>query len=187
MSAETNETVGEQHFVLQGQGFARHETSDSYSDVWLTPDPYVLPLGEFDLDPCAWPGRLLPNCREHYFERGLEREWVGRVFMNAPYSILEGFVRRFYKHRQGIALTFLRAETKLFFRYVWPHASGILIPNRRIAFLNSDGKESGNCSGTASVYFTESDARVLRECSIPGAFIAGADVTRKCAKLSLFD
>lgn len=173
---------------MVGQGFAQHETVEDYSDVWLTPNDYVLPLGEFDLDPCAWPTRLLPNCREHYFDRGLEREWHGRVFMNAPYSILEGFVKKFYQHRRGIALTFLRAETKLFFKYVWPHASGMLIPDRRITFLKPDGAQADGTSGAASVYFTfnDADARVLRECSIPGAFIGRADVERKYSALPLF-
>lgn len=173
-----------------GEGFAQHETSaENYSDVWLTPDEWVVPLGEFDLDPCAWPARLLKNCRNHFFERGLEQAWKGRVFMNAPYSQLEAWLKKLFAHKNGIALTFFRAETKPFFRYVWPHAKGILIPDKRICFLKPDGTPADNSGGAANVYFTfnDSDARVLKTCSIAGAFIAGADVTRKYKPLSLFD
>jgi hypothetical protein len=172
-----------------GQGFGQHERAEDYSDVWLTPHRYVLPLGEFDLDPCAWEPRPLPNCREHYFKLGVEREWRGRVWMNAPYSLLEPFVRKFWRHEGGgVALTFLRAETDLFMNVVWRHAKGLLIPAKRIPFIRGDGSESTNSAGTASVYFTftERDARVLRECSIPGVYIDGAGIERKFSRLTLF-
>ncbi|OUL23993.1 hypothetical protein BV378_20405 [Nostoc sp. RF31YmG] len=61
------------------------------SDCWYTPLHIVQlvleVLGEIDLDPCADDGRHIPAAL-HYTTtlNGLLQKWLGRVFMNPPYS-----------------------------------------------------------------------------------------------------
>jgi site-specific DNA-methyltransferase (adenine-specific) len=60
------------------------------SDHWATPreivDNLEAEFGAFDLDPCCMHGTA--KARHFYtpVENGLEWPWVGRVFLNPPYS-----------------------------------------------------------------------------------------------------
>lgn len=82
--------------------------------VQLTSDDYYTPphiferLGlTFDMDVCAPPGGVewVPARRfVTMAEDGLQADWVGRVWMNPPYSQATPWVRKFITHRHGIAL-----------------------------------------------------------------------------------
>jgi hypothetical protein len=58
--------------------------------VWLTPPEILSVLGRFDLDPCAAPPPRPWATANHHFDGfnydGLKEPWLGRVWMNPPYT-----------------------------------------------------------------------------------------------------
>src|ERR1700722_12042594 len=97
------------------------------TDTWLTPLELIEALGEFDLDPCGYPGHLTAKklfCEPQH--DGLKLKWSGRVWLNPPYgSECKHWMRRLIRHGRGTALVFARIETK-WFQEMIPHASAIL-------------------------------------------------------------
>lgn len=143
---------------------------------WLTPRHLVEPLGEFDLDPCGAPGHELA-AKTYLLENGddgLRDEWSGRVWLNPPYGKeAEAFLARMADYGHGTALIFARTETKVWHKYVWPKAAGILFLAGRVTFLSADGVPAAANSGAPSVLvaYGEADAAALAASSIPGRFI----------------
>lgn len=118
------------------------------TDVWLTPLRVIEALGPFDLDPCGeahW-----PTARTIYTERGLERDWFGRVWLNPPYSEVERWLDRLVEHGRGIALVFARTETR-WAQKILPRASSIYFPAGRFCFHRRDGSKAGN-AGAPSMF-----------------------------------
>ena len=80
----------------------------------LTSDDYYTPawvferMGiTFDLDVCAPPGGVDWIPADRYFTQeddGLAQPWVGRVWMNPPFSGTAAWVDRFIDHRHGVCL-----------------------------------------------------------------------------------
>ncbi len=61
----------------------------------------------FDLDVCAPIGGVpwIPAARHYTIEDdALRQDWVGRVWMNPPFSDIRHFAPRFQQHANGIAL-----------------------------------------------------------------------------------
>jgi ParB family transcriptional regulator, chromosome partitioning protein len=74
-------------------------------DEWYTPEEYIEAarkvLGSIDLDPASNAAAQEVVKAASYFTKdddGLEREWLGRVFVNPPYSypLIEKFVTKLY-------------------------------------------------------------------------------------------
>ena len=119
------------------------------NDEWLTP-PYIIDaLGgslSFNLDPCAPINRPWDTAKHHFTrqEDGLLQDWLGRVWLNPPYGNRTGlWLRKLQRHGDGIALTFARTETKMFFDYVWPHAAAVFFLKGRLRFYTVTGAEGG--------------------------------------------
>lgn len=78
------------------------------SDDWYTPYYVIEALGlTYDLDPCAPPGGVpwIPAAKVFTEANdGLTQFWVGRVWLNPPYSNPWMWVRRLKEHGNGIAL-----------------------------------------------------------------------------------
>jgi len=130
----------------------RHETPNKgATDIWLTPISIVRSLGVFDLDPCAWPGH--PTAKEQYFERGLEQEWAGRVWLNPPYSEVGKWLNRLADHGMGIALVFARTDTK-WFHQVCDKSDSVFFPAGRLTFLKSDFTIPSGNAGAPSVFLS---------------------------------
>ena len=94
------------------------EKSANTTDEWYTPKEIIDALGKFDLDPCA-PVKPLWQTAETMYNKnhdGLTKDWVGRVWLNPPYSrpLIEQFVRKLAQHGNGIALLFNRCDSKMF-------------------------------------------------------------------------
>ena len=103
-------------------GMGSHQSSRMVSDEHLTPKEILYSLGHFDLDPCAPCIRPWPMATIHYTveDDGLSKEWHGRVWCNPPYgSEVSKWLKKLYKHNDGIALIFARTETNMFFDWVW--------------------------------------------------------------------
>lgn len=150
-------------------------SSDEYSDVWLTPPEILQPLGDFDLDPCASKQRPWPIADTHYTieDDGLSSEWFGRVFLNPPYSRVSEFMERMSDHGNGITLVFARTDTQYFHRFIFPVADSILFIEGRLTFYKPSGVKGKSNGGAPSclVAYGDGNSRALRESGIRGKFI----------------
>lgn len=167
-----------------GRGIGGHQSSRMGTDTWLTPRHVLDALGEFDLDPCSAPDpNFWPTARKHitWPRDGLSEPWHGRVWLNPPYG-REAWVwlERLALHGVGTALIFARTETSGFVRTVWDGADAILFLHGRLRFHRADGSlpdrdgAGSNSSGAPSclVAYGESDAEVLKHCSLPGTYVS---------------
>jgi hypothetical protein len=154
-----------------------HQSAAMLKDEWLTPPHVLEALGEFDLDPSAPINRPWGTAKHHYtiLDDGLKQEWAGRVWCNPPYG-LEAikWLNRLAGHGNGIALIFARTETRMFFKEVWPKASGVLFLEGRLYFHHVDGTRASQNSGAPSVLiaYGQNNAECLKACLLPGKFIA---------------
>jgi hypothetical protein len=162
-------------------GMGSHQSAAMLKDEWLTPPEIIDALGgskSFDLDPCAPITRPWDMAKQHYTiaDDGLTKLWHGRVWFNPPYGgplIVGPWMRRMVKHGRGIALTFARTETELFFETVWREATAILFLEGRLYFHHVDGKRARANAGAPSVLvaYGEDDAQILSNCKISGQFL----------------
>ena len=115
---------------------------DAQKEEWLTPKFILDALAPFDLDPCAPVNRPWPMAAKHFTieDNGLIRSWKGFVWCNPPYGReTKKWFRRLREHGNGIALTFARTETKMFFENVWNGADAILFLKGRLNFCDTTG------------------------------------------------
>lgn len=142
---------------------------------WLTPKWIVDELGVFDLDPCGAPGYELATetFQIDDGQDGLILPWNGRVWLNPPYGKeAPPFLAKMAEHKNGIAFIFARTETKAFFDYVWNSATAILFLKGRVKFMLDDFTTPGSANApSVLIAYSEFDADVLRNCSIPGKFV----------------
>lgn len=149
----------------------RGQTSD-----WLTPPEIIAALGEFDLDPCC-PKRMpwkTAKVMLYPTDGKVEREWFGRVWLNAPYGPeLWPWLAKLAAHGNGIAIAFARTETKGFFEHVWRKAHAVLFLEGRLHFYHADGTRAKANSGGPSVLiaYGSNNADALESSGLGGAFI----------------
>jgi hypothetical protein len=161
-----------------------HQKTVGDSQSWVTPRWLLDALGPFDLDPCAADPRPWSCAAENYTQRGLERAWRGRVFLNPPFDRYEvgKWVRRLAEHGSGTALLHARTEAD-WFAPVWQSASGILFLADRIHFHYPDGSRARANSGAPAVLvaFSAYDLERLEQSKIAGHL---ATVWRRCPPTS---
>lgn len=98
----------------------------SKSDEWSTPQDFFdkihAELGPFDIDACAT--RENTKCGAHYFnkyEDGLTHPWLGKVWLNPPYSQIKLWMKKAYEESQKGALVVClvpsRTDTRWFHDY----------------------------------------------------------------------
>ena len=78
-------------------------SDDYYTPAWLFEDMGL----RFDLDVAAPPGGVPWVPADRFFTKaddGLSQEWVGRVWMNPPFSGTTPWVEKFMAHQNGVAL-----------------------------------------------------------------------------------
>lgn len=112
--------------------------TEKTTNVWLTPR-YVLDLlGQFDTDPCAATVRPWDCARINYTveDNGLLLPWEGRVWLNPPYgNEAEAFMERMSMHQSGgLALIFMRSDTRWFQRCVLSRARYLFLGGAASAF-----------------------------------------------------
>lgn len=142
--------------------------------VRLTPPAIKLPLGEFDLDPCAAPN--WPTATEMWMppRDGLAHPWTGRVWLNPPYGRETGkWLAKLAAHGNGIALVFARTETRMFADYVWSRAQGLLFLQGRPHFHLPDGtRAKGNSGGPlVLIAYGWRNVAALRDSALPGKVV----------------
>lgn len=119
------------------------------TNTWLTPLSVVRQLGEFDLDPCAFPNHETAKKLIILPEDGLKADWgYLRVWLNPPYGREQiHWLEKLSHHGNGIALIFARLETK----WIRPFLrNGFFQMEGRIKFLRPDFTEDSN-AGTGSI------------------------------------
>lgn len=147
------------------------------SKIWLTPPDLLSRLGEFDLDPCAAPSpRPWPTATRHIElpEDGLRAKWIGRVWLNPPYTQgMDEWIGKMIHHGSGITLIFARTETALWQNLIWPNVHGILFLDGRLTFFTPDGKLGTSNSGAPSVLLahSENDVVALRNSGLRGYLV----------------
>ncbi len=114
--------------------------SSTGKNEWLTPPQLLKKLGDFDLDPCSSVNRPWDTAKRHFTaeDDGLIQEWKGRVFCNPPYDtrLITPFINKCINHKNAIALTFSRTDTRLFQELIFKKADSILFINI-IILINS--------------------------------------------------
>lgn len=154
----------------------RFEKSVNTTDEWYTPREIIIALGRFDLDPCAPIAPLWQTATRMYnkTDNGLVKPWIGRVWLNPPYSrpLIEQFIRRMADHGNGIALLFNRCDSKMFQDVIFKKATAMLFLRNRIRFYRPDGSrgDSPGC-GSILVAFGEDNAKVLQNSGIEGKYV----------------
>lgn len=117
----------------------------------LTSDDYYTPawvferMGiTFDLDVCAPPSGIPWIPATKYYTKaddGLAQEWVGRVWMNPPFSSPKPWVERFVAHRNGICL--VPVSTGPWYRLLWDSTAEMVLFGDRAVFARGEDGERG--------------------------------------------
>jgi hypothetical protein len=103
-------------------------------------------------------------------DNGLIRPWTGRVWLNPPYGDQTvRWMQRMSEHKNGIALIYVRTETRIFFPWVWDYAAGFLFLDKRLHFYTVEGVKGGS-AGCPSVLiaYSDYDADILAACASSG-------------------
>ena len=159
-----------------GRAMGSHQSHAAKSTTWLTPLPIVRALGEFDLDPCGYPG--WNTARRSYClpTDGLAEPWEGRVWLNPPYGAeVWSWLDRLAEHGNGIALTFARTETAGFVEHVWGKASAVMFLHGRLHFHHPDGTRAKANAGAPSclVAYGKPNVAALLTSDLPGTVVRG--------------
>lgn len=122
-----------------------HEQSIGATDEWYTPRYIFDALGcRFHLD-VAYP-EVNTFCsvptRAAYTFNGLDRRWIGFVWMNPPFggrNGIEPWLEKFTKHSDGIALTPDRSSAPWWQKHV-KKMDLVLFVSPKIKFIGVDGE-----------------------------------------------
>ena len=114
--------------------------------------------------------------RKHYTIRdnGLRQKWEGRIWLNPPYGDQTHiWLNRLAHHGNGIALTFARTETQMFFKSVWYRAQAIYFLPGRLSFYNNKGIQSRSGAGAPSclIAYGLNNCESLERCRLNGKYI----------------
>lgn len=79
------------------------------TDSWLTPLWIIEALGnDFDLDPCGFEFHKTAKNIYQLPVDGLKEKWLGKVWLNPPYSSAKLWLEKMTKHRIGSVLIYTR-------------------------------------------------------------------------------
>jgi len=105
--------------------FAMPQVEETTDDYYTSPTLFLRLGVEFDLDVAAPLGGVswIP-ARDYYTQEddGLSKPWIGRVWMNPPFSNVTPWIERFIAHGNGIGLVPLVRSKWL--ATAWSHLDG---------------------------------------------------------------
>lgn len=159
--------------MAKTKGIGGHQSAAMKTDEWLTPPEIITSLGKFDLDPCSPINRPWDTAGNHYtiLDNGLTKVWDGRVWMNPPYgNQIERWMNKLSFHQNGIALTFARTETEMFFAQIWNKAESIFFFEGRLHFYRVDGTRAKDNGGAPSclISYGENNAEAIANSGLKG-------------------
>ena len=133
------------------------------SDEWFTPAILFNQLGlEFDLDVASAfnsPTHVPADRRYTINDDGLTQPWIGRVWMNPPYSKPSPWVDKWLEHRYGIALLPM-AKSQWFNRLMESDAKFVLLPSN-FKFESPEGKSLSLMMGSTLWALGESNVNAI--------------------------
>ena len=100
---------------------------------------------QFDFDVSApIGGSPFVPCNAYFTKNddGLSQEWVGKIWMNPPFSEGTKWHQRFQSHNNGIALAPM-SKAKWFYDYWTDKKFGILMPTPHLKFRQPNGTDKG--------------------------------------------
>ena len=134
------------------------------SDEWYTPRSVFDQLGlRFDLDVCSPIGGtgLVPAAHSYCLEDdGLLSPWVGRVWMNPPYSKPSPWIDKWLDHGNGVALLPM-AKSKWFNGLMESNAYFTALPSN-FKFISPDGKPISLMMGSLLWAIGEDNVQALK-------------------------
>jgi hypothetical protein len=138
-------------------------------DTWLTPRYIIEELGPFDFDPCPYVSNPQWVC-ERYATDGLREPWIGRVFMNPPFSQTMRWLALHADHGLGISLVPASVESRVWRAHVWTKAKAVLLLHGRTRFCNPDGSATTGrpLRSIALIAWSDADAVILRNSQLAG-------------------
>lgn len=148
-------------------------THEGKTNTWFTPERYVKPLGDFDLDPCTQSFRPFNTAKKHICEDlgqcGLSEEWKGRVWLNPPYGReISKWLEKMQSHGNGIALVFSRCETN-WSQSAFKKCDAVFFIKGRISFIPSmELTRSSAANGNMFLIFGEHNIKSVLNSGING-------------------
>jgi phage N-6-adenine-methyltransferase len=133
---------------------------------WYTPARYIdmarEVLGGIDLDPASGEMAQRTVRAKKWYSRddsSLPHEWHGRVWMNPPYStplinqMMTKLVQEYKAERVTAAIVLVNSCTEVkWFQEAGAVCQAICFPERRIKFLDPEGREAGPLQGQTFFY-----------------------------------
>lgn len=113
-----------------------HSLNDK--NITLTPISLIEKLGKFDLDPCGLTWHKTAKKIISLPDDGLSIDWVGRVWLNPPYSNPKPFIKKLSEHGNGIALVLNSTDTEWFQEYGLKKANSVYFLKGRPKFTRMD-------------------------------------------------
>ena len=139
------------------------------NDILQTPRHIYMPLGPFDLDPCAGEDTDIANVNwwDGRSENGLEKDWFGFVYCNPPFSQKEVWAKKMIDHGNGILILPERGSAPWFGPLA--EAAGMyFVMGKKINFI---GGLSSNNLGSVLFPFGSKAVNRIKNSGLPGHFV----------------
>ena len=136
---------------------------DYYTPKWL----FEKLDTKFDLDVAAPKGGIewIPALAHYSIEDdGLVQPWIGRVWMNPPYSNPTPWIEKFITHGNGIALI-QTSKSNAFIR-MWNEMDGVMYLPRNIMFEHRDHGKKGIFMPVALFMMGQENVEIVKRAEI---------------------
>ena len=162
-------------FLQLSKSLRVHVANNSGDNEWYTPEIYINAaretLGTIDLDPASNPtANEIVKAKTFYTaeDSGLEKEWVGNVWMNPPYesrligSFIEKLLAHYVKEQipQAIVLVNNATETQ-WFQLIAEAARASCFPKGRVKFWHPR-KEAVPLQGQSILYLGQNKEKFIQ-------------------------
>lgn len=177
MTVEKAVAIAEGHAPAANDNkpLAAYRTSFTGDNEWYTPARYVelarTVMGQIDVDPASndFAQKTVKASTFYTAEtNGLDKEWLGRVWMNPPYSqpdivyFIEKLIAEYEAGRctEAIVLTHNSTDTA-WFDALFKNADAICFTKGRVRFVSPTGEFAAPAMGQAFTYFGAHPTRFL--------------------------
>lgn len=144
------------------------------SDEWYTPPEVFEAMGlVFHTDAASPGGQTVPwiPAVYHITHDSLDRNWIGRTWLNAPFgsrNALVPWLAKFVDHGHGVALVPDRTSAPWFQKFA-PMCDAVLFWERKVKFIDQNGvRQPHPGNGTCLFAIGNDCVEALRKC--PGLF-----------------